>query len=148
MKSNHLPETDLQTRQYKNEIQVFDVFRNQWVKLTPEENVRQLLLHYLVNEKKYKKGLISVEKQITVNKLTRRYDAVCYNQYAQPVMLIECKAPEVKITNHTFMQVAQYNLTLKVPYLLVSNGITHYVCEVDFKQGEITFLKEIPAFHQ
>ncbi|MFI5204752.1 MAG: type I restriction enzyme HsdR N-terminal domain-containing protein [Flavobacteriales bacterium] len=141
-----LPAVELQFRPLKNGRQVFDIFRNKWVQFTPEENVRQHILHYLVNEKGYKKGLISVEKEITINQLSRRYDAVCYDVNGNPSMLIECKAPDVAVTNETFMQIAQYNTRLKVPFLLVTNGIKHYSCQVNTDTGEVTFLKEIPAF--
>lgn len=143
-----LPAADLQIRATKNGHEVFDVFRNKWVLFTPEENVRQHLLHYLVNEKGYKKGLISIEKQISINQLSRRYDAVCYDKTGKPFMLIECKAPAIAVTNTTFMQIANYNTILKVPYLLVTNGNNHYICQVNINSGEITFLKEIPPFTQ
>ncbi|MBI2968636.1 MAG: type I restriction enzyme HsdR N-terminal domain-containing protein [Bacteroidetes bacterium] len=125
---------------------IFDVFRRKYVSLTPEEWVRQNMLHFLVEEKKYPRGLIGVEKEIKLNRTKRRYDAVVFSRTAKPVMLVECKSPDVKINQDVFNQILRYNIALKVPYLLVTNGKNHYICKMESGAGSCKFLNEIPSF--
>ncbi len=105
---------------------IFDVYRRKWVILTPEEWVRQHTLRYLVEEKKYPAGLLSVEKAIKVNTLLKRCDAVFYNTARKPLLIIECKSPEVEINQNVFEQAMRYNLSLQVNYLFITNGLQHY----------------------
>ncbi|SHG27634.1 type I restriction enzyme HsdR N-terminal domain-containing protein [Flagellimonas flava] len=127
-------------------LQIFDLIRKKFVLLQPEEWVRQHVVHYLMLTKNYPKSLINVEKQLLVNKLKKRYDIVLFNPDGSIFLLVECKAPEVKIDQKTFDQIAQYNRMLKASYLMVSNGMDHYFCEMDFKHEKYQFLKEIPDF--
>ena len=113
--------------------------------LTPEEWVRQHFIHYLVDHRSYPATLIEVEKQFTHNRLTRRADILIYSRIAEPVMLVECKAPDVKISQETFTQAALYNLAFRLPCLVMTNGMTHYACRFD-KEGKYTFLDGIPAY--
>ena len=125
---------------------LYDVFRKKFVLLTPEEWVRQHLLHYLVNEKGFPPHLISVEKELLVEGQKRRYDAVVYDAHFQPMLLIECKAPQVAITQAVFDQAARYNRTLDIPYILVSNGLQHLMAKVDHQAGRYLFAPEPLSF--
>lgn len=121
---------------------LFDVFRRKYVVITPEEWVRQHLLHFLVAQKAFPISLISVEKELLVEGLKRRYDAVVYDAHFKPLLLIECKAPQVAITQAVFDQAAQYNRTLQIPYILVSNGLQHLMAKVDHEAGRYIFAQE------
>lgn len=125
---------------------IFDTSRKKYVVLTPEEWVRQNCVAYLRDHKGFPGSLLVVEKGIKVNTREFRYDIVAYNRKTEPVLLVECKAPEVKIDQKAFDQIAVYNIKLKVPYLLVSNGINHYCCRVDFENGVYSFLTEVPNY--
>lgn len=127
---------------------MLDVVRRKYVVLTPEEWVRQHCIHYLRDVKKFPVSLMSVERGFRTNTLNLRYDLAAFNKKAEAVLLVECKAPDVTIDQHTFDQIAAYNLELKVPYLMVSNGLKHYCCVMDFEEKRYHFLKEIPAFSE
>jgi len=128
----------------KNEI--FDDIRKKFVIVTPEEWVRQNFLRYLKEEKHYPSMLMSIEKGIKVNNMNKRFDAVIYNRNGQPLILIEFKSPNVKLSQKVMEQISRYNLSLKVSYLIISNGMSHYCCYVDQKTGAINFFNEIPDF--
>src|SRR6056297_2274258 len=119
---------------------IFDEIRKKFLLCTPEEWVRQNLVRFLVEEKQIPAGMIALEKQIRVHGLQRRYDAMVHDRNGKPLMLVECKAPEVKITQNVFQQIAEYNISFGVPYLFVSNGLKHYVCHVDTNLRKIQFL--------
>ena len=123
---------------------IFDPIRKKTVVMTPEEEVRQNLIRYLTSERGYPQMLISVEAPLKFAGAAKRTDVVVYNNKAQPLMLIECKAPDVAITNKVFEQIAVYNIPIKAPYLLVTNGIQSYCMRVDTK----TFLKDIPEYDE
>jgi len=125
---------------------IFDVVRKKYLLLTPEEWVRQNFIHYLNKEKKYPLGLMGIEKMVKYNSLKSRADIVLYNTDGNPNIIIECKAPEVKITQDTFYQIAKYNSKLKVQYLIVTNGMKHYCCSMDYDTNAVTFLEEIPVY--
>ena len=114
--------------------------------LTPEEWVRQNTIQFLLQEKNYPKSYLNIEKLIKINDITKRYDIVVFQPDGAIFLLIECKAPEVKITQETFDQIARYNLALKAQYLMVTNGLNHYFCQMDFENEEYVFLEELPAF--
>lgn len=130
----------------ENSIHIFDIIRKKFVVLQPEEWVRQHTLHFLIEEKKYPKSIINVEKQITVNKLKKRFDIVVFNSDGSIQILVECKAPDININQATFDQIAQYNIKLKAKYLIITNGLEHYYCQIDLEKEKYTFLKEIPDF--
>ena len=148
MKNLNLPDFDFRMRKSNNKTEIFDEFRNKFVVLTPEEWVRQNLLKYLNIEKNIPKGLMAIEKGLTVNRLKKRTDIVIYNRKGNPSMIVECKAPKIKISQDTFEQIARYNMTLKVDYLLVSNGLKHYCCIINFEKQWYTFIETIPDFGQ
>ncbi len=148
MQSLNLPAYHIQTKIHNGETYIFDIIRKQYVKRTPEEWVRQHIVHYLIHEKSTPRGLVAVEMALTYNNMQKRSDVVIYNKSGEPLMIIECKAPTVKITEKVFEQVAMYNLSLRVPYLMVSNGLTHYCCKVDLEQGNFSFLNDIPDYEE
>lgn len=120
--------------------------RKKYVALTPEEWVRQHLLQYMMIEKGYPAGLLSVEKKIILNGLTKRTDVVAYTKDARPLLLAECKAPEVKIDQHVFDQAARYNMILGVQFYVLSNGFDTYCCRIDHERHGYDFLPEIPPY--
>lgn len=127
---------------------VWDEFRNKRIKLTPEEWVRQHFLHYLVRDYAYPKGFIGVELGINVNRLNRRCDAVVFDETGLPLMIIECKAPNVPLTEKTLHQVASYNFKLQVNWLLLTNGLQTVVCYINAMENSIDFLEEIPSYNE
>ena len=125
---------------------VLDIFRKRFVKLTPEEEVRQRFARYLVDEKGFPASLLMTEYSLKLNKLSRRCDILVHKPAGYPALLVECKAPEVSISQATFDQVARYNLAFRVSYLIVTNGLKHYCCQIDFETERIEFLQEIPSY--
>ncbi|GHT54306.1 hypothetical protein AGMMS49982_18790 [Bacteroidia bacterium] len=134
---------DLRIKIQNNKEYVFDRLRKQYVRLTPEESVRQQFIKYLIHEKKYPESMLANEVSITMGNVTRRCDTVLYDRQLQPQMIIEYKAPTVTINQQTFNQIARYNTVLNVPWLIVCNGIQHYCCHI--VNGEYAFVKEIPC---
>lgn len=124
---------------------IFDPLRKKWLVLQPEELVRQLVIQYLLTEKGYLASHMAIERMLKVNKLTKRCDLLVFDRNQQPFLLVECKAPHVKIGQDVFHQIAWYNMPLKVQYLLVTNGITTYCCAMDYEQEDYQFLNEIPT---
>lgn len=130
----------------ENKQYVFDEVRKKNVLLTPEEWVRQNCVQFLIHEKKYPKSLISIEKKLSINSLTKRYDIVIFNSSGEIILLVECKSPKIKISQKTFDQVAIYNLAFKSQYLMITNGLTHYFCTVDYSKNKYSFLEELPIY--
>lgn len=126
-------------------VSIFCETRRKFVVLTPEEWVRQHVVQFLLNDKKYPKSLINVEKLLKVNGLSKRYDAVVFNPDGSIFLLVECKAPEVTINQQTFDQIARYNIEMNARYLMVTNGLSHYFCSMDYENKRYIFLKEIPS---
>ena len=126
---------------------IFDALRKKYVRLTPEEWVRQNFIKHLIEEKKYPSGLISVEMSVNINNQNQRSDIVIFNKQAKPIMIIECKAPCVKITQKTMDQAARYNWNLKVEFLVVTNGKSHYICKINHEENNYEFLQEIPNYN-
>lgn len=148
MQNLNFPKYDFKLKKSNNSIQIFDTIRRKWVALTPEEWVRQHMIQYLISEKQYPQSLFSVEMPITVNQTAKRCDIVLFNHEAKPLVIVECKAPSVELTQKTFDQAAVYNLTLLTHYLLITNGINHYFCMVDFENKKYSFMKDIPSFNE
>ena len=122
------------------QTRVWDILRKKWIVLTPEEHVRQLLIHYMIDSKGISKNRLSVEKQITVNDVKKRFDLCIHDSTGHPNVLIECKAPTVAIDQKVFDQVSYYNVALQVPYLLVTNGRLSYLCVIHHDSGTYSFL--------
>lgn len=148
MQNLNFPEYAFKIRTSEKLPQIFDEIRRKWVALTPEEWVRQHTVSYLIEAKRYPKQLIAVEMAITVNGCSKRCDIVVFNRNALPIMIIECKAASVALSQKTFDQAAVYNVKLSVDYLLITNGIQHYCCKVDTIAKKYDFLKEIPEYSQ
>jgi len=142
----NLPNAVLKIKLVKGITQVFDAVRKKYLVLTSEEWVRQHFIHYLNSEKKYPLGLMGVEKIVKYNGQSTRADIILYTNMGKPNMIVECKAPEVKITQDTFDQIAKYNFKLKVDFLVVTNGMQHFCCALDYENNKINFLKEIPQY--
>ncbi|MEZ4937030.1 MAG: type I restriction enzyme HsdR N-terminal domain-containing protein [Crocinitomicaceae bacterium] len=140
----NLPEYEFRIDSNEAGITIWDDFRKKHIVCTPEEWVRQNFLRYLVEEKGFPKGLIALEKLIKVNKKNKRFDALVHDSAGEPMLLIEFKAPDIEITEKTFHQIAAYNSQLQVKYLIMSNGIQHFACQVD--ENGIQFFEEIPEF--
>ena len=146
MQKLQFPTYTFRFKNSENKIAIFDEIRKKFILLTPEEWVRQHVVQFLLQEKNYPKSYINIEKLIKINSLTKRYDIVVYQPNGELFLLIECKAPEVKITQETFNQIARYNLVLNAKYLMVSNGLNHYFCQMDFENEKYVFLEELPSF--
>jgi hypothetical protein len=127
---------------------ILDPVRRKYVRLTPEEWVRQNFIQYLVNEGKYPAGLMGVEVMFLLNKLKRRVDILIHNRRGKPVMIVECKEPDVKIDDSVFDQIVVYNMGLKVPYIVVTNGIVHYACKLDTEKPGYNYLDVIPLYEE
>lgn len=127
-------------------VSVFDNIRRKFIVLTPEEWVRQHVVHFLLAEKHYPKSLINVEKMLKVNGLTKRYDVVVFNPDGSIKILVECKAPDVAISQTVFDQIARYNLVMDAEFLMVTNGLNHYFCRTDFEAKQYIFLKSLPEY--
>ena len=132
----------------ENKLYIFDIVRKKFVSLTPEEWVRQHTIQFLLKEKKYPQSLMNVEKQIQVNQLTKRYDIVVYRSDGSIFLAVECKAPQVKITQQIFDQIARYNMTLKAENLMVTNGLHHIFYQIDYVNQKYVFLEELPDFYK
>lgn len=146
MQNLNFPTYSFRFKNSENNVAIFDEIRKKFILLTPEEWVRQHTLHYLIQDKNYPKSHINVEKLIKINTLNKRYDIVVFQPNGEIFLLIECKAPEVAISQQTFDQIARYNLTLKAKYLMLTNGINHYFCQMDFENEKYIFLKELPKY--
>ncbi|MCG6186450.1 type I restriction enzyme HsdR N-terminal domain-containing protein [Maribellus maritimus] len=125
---------------------IYDFIRKKYVVLTPEEWVRQNFIQYLIHEKNYPASLMAVEKKLMVNHQPQRFDLLIYNRKGQARVIVEFKAPSVKVTQETFDQAVRYNMALKVKYILISNGMQHFACEIDYEKNSYTFLQDIPGF--
>ena len=142
----NLPDYEIKLSGTPDKPTIFDVLRRKYIALTPEEWVRQHVVQFLLQDKKYPKSYINVEKLIKINDLSKRYDGVVFQPNGDIFLLIECKAPEVPISQQTFDQIARYNLVLKAKYLMVTNGLNHYFCQMDFENEKYVFLKELPEY--
>lgn len=146
MQKLNLPEYNFRIKTEDEKTFIFDSIRKKFVVLTPEEWVRQNFIQYLKAEKKYPETLMAVEKQIMINQNQRRFDLLIYLRNGQPYLIAEFKAPGVKITQETFDQVVRYNMALRVERVVVSNGLQHFACEIDYIKNSYAYLPEIPEF--
>ena len=147
MQELNLPQYPLKIKEEGGTRYIFDSIRKKYLVLLPEEWVRQNFIQFLVRDKNYAASLIAIEKGLKLNELQKRADIVIYDKQAKPIVLIECKAPKVKINQEVFEQVARYNMVFKVPYLVVTNGLEHYCAKVNFETNSFEFLKDIPDYH-
>ena len=146
MKELNLPAYDVKIRGTRERPEIFDFLRHRFVALTPEEWVRQHFVHWLVDHKGYPKGLLGNEVALLCGDKTLRCDSVVYNKLTCPLMIIEYKAPTVPLTQRVFSQISAYNLLLHVDYLVVSNGLQHFCCRMDYDRQTYHFLQAIPDY--
>ncbi len=146
MQKLNFPAYQFRFKSSENKVSIFDRIRKKFVILTPEEWVRQHTVSYLIEEKKYPQSLINVEKLIKVNDLSKRYDIIIFKPNGDIFLIIECKSNTVKITQEVFDQIARYNLALNADYLMITNGLSHYYCQMDYTNQQYTFLKDIPDY--
>ena len=139
----NFPNYTFKIKNIENEDYIFDEIRKKYIKLTKEEWVRQNCVNFLVKEKKFPQILINVEKTLKINKLSKRYDIVVYNSDGSIKLLVECKSPEIKITQKTFDQIAIYNMSLNADLLMITNGINHYYCKIDYENQCYKFINDI-----
>ena len=144
----NLPQYEINITEKDGKQLIFDFLRRKHVTLTPEEWVRQHFTHYLVEHKGYPKGLLGNEIELRIGEKKLRCDSILYHKDAKPQMIIEYKAPSVQIQQKTFDQISAYNLLLRVDYLIVSNGLQHYCCKMDYEQQKYHFLEEIPDYEK
>jgi hypothetical protein len=142
----NFPSYKFRLKNSENKTLIFDEIRKKFVVLQPEEWVRQHCIKFLIEEKKYPRSLINVEKTLQINGMNKRYDIVIYNPDGTIFLIVECKSFKIKINQNTFDQIARYNLALRSQYLMITNGIEHYYCNIDFQNKSYRFLKEIPNF--
>lgn len=147
MQPLNLPTYTFKIKSNENNYVIFDIVRKKYVVLTPEEWVRQHFIHYLMEVKKYPISLIAVEKKLVLNNLTKRTDILVFNNKGLPNIIVECKAPSVKIDQNTFDQIARYNLKLNANFLIVTNGLEHYFCKMDKIKETYIFLESIPNYN-
>ena len=146
MQKLNLPEYDFKIKAEGETMLIFDNIRKKYVVLTPEEWVRQNFIQYLISEKKFPESLMAVEKKLSVNRQPRRFDLLVYRRNGQPFLMAEFKAPNVKITQDAFDQAVRYNMALQVGFIVVSNGLQHFACQIDYTKNSFLYLPEIPCF--
>ncbi|WP_191860103.1 type I restriction enzyme HsdR N-terminal domain-containing protein [Hanstruepera ponticola] len=148
MQELQFPTYSFRFKNSENKVSIFDSIRKKFVVLQPEEWVRQHCVQFLIKEKKYPASLINVEKELQINDLKKRYDIVVYNTDGSIHLIVECKAPKTSIDQDTFDQIARYNLSLNASYLMVTNGLNHYYCQMDLEKECYLFLKDIPSYQR
>jgi len=146
LKQLNLPEYSFRISGKEGEEMILDPIRKKFVRLTPEEWVRQNFVQYLIHEGKYPPGLIAIEIMSKFNKLKNRVDVLVHDRKGNPVMIVECKSPEIKINDEVFDQIVRYNMGFRVPYLIVTNGMDHYACKIDVENNKYEFLLVIPLY--
>lgn len=142
----NLPSTDLRVTIKDDKELIFDSLRRKYVALTPEEWVRQNFVSFLINHKGYLAGLMNNEVSLVQNGIKRRCDTLVSDKYGNPIVIVEYKAPNVEITQKVFDQIVRYNYVFRAKYLIVSNGLNHYCCCINYDEGNYSFLKEIPSY--
>lgn len=148
MQELQFPKYSFRFKNNENKVSIFDPVRKKFVVLQPEEWVRQHCIKYLVSEKNYPLSLINVEKELRINDLKKRYDIVVFNNDGSIHIIVECKAPNITISQEAFDQIARYNISLNATYLMVTNGINHYYCQLDMNNKCYLFLKDIPSYKE
>lgn len=142
----NLPKYDFNISQGEHGLTIYDTLRRRHVALTPEEWVRQHFTRFLIEERGFPAGLMANEVSLTQNGIQRRCDTLVADRQGNPLAIVEYKAPSVTVSQKTFDQIVRYNMVLKARYLLVSNGLTHYCCKIDYATGSYSFLPDIPSY--
>lgn len=136
----------LKVRTYSGKRQVWDSLRKKWVALTPEETVRQLFVQYLIREKGYNKNRLNLEKQLQVGERIKRFDILAWSPEMIPFLMVECKAPHVQLDSKVFFQIANYHLAIQVPFLVMTNGLSTFCCQIDTENQKVELLDCIPDY--
>lgn len=144
MRELNFPKFQFRFKNSKNKLFIFDEIRKKYVILTPEEWVRQHVVHFLIDVKGYPKSYINVEKVVKINDMNKRYDVVVFSPKGEIFLLVECKEPNVSITQTVFDQIARYNSSLNAQFLMVTNGLNHYYCKLDYINKNYQFLADLP----
>lgn len=144
MHNLNFPKYDFRFQKYQNKVRIFSQLRKKFIVLTPEEWVRQNCVMYLMHEKNFSSQLMNEEKKVDVNGMFKRYDIIVYTSTGKIQLIVECKSPDVNLTQDTFDQIARYNLSLEAEYLMVTNGLNHYFCQLDYEKQKYIFLPELP----
>lgn len=142
----NLPTFEYKVKKAAGKLYIFDVIRKKYVMLEPEEWVRQHFIHFLIGERKYPRSLVKVESGLKYNSLSKRSDILVFDRTGAPWMVVECKAPDIKIDDKVVFQAAVYNETLRAPFLTVSNGLQHLYATINWEQGTTQWLDQLPAF--
>lgn len=142
----NLPDYPIRLSGTQEHPSIFDILRRKYIALTPEEWVRQHFIHFLINQKNYPATLLANEIKLQVGNKTLRADSVLYDRELRPRMIVEYKAPHIPITQKVFDQISTYNMLLHVDYLVVSNGLQHYCCKMDYDNQKYLFLEDIPDY--
>ena len=148
MQELNLPRYEISVKRNGKRLTIFDFLRRRHVALTPEEWVRQHFVHFLVEHKGYPKGLLANKVELSVGEKSLRCDSILYDSNLKPRMIVEYKAPEVPVTQAVFTQISAYNSVLRADYLVVSNGLAHYCCRMDYERQKAEFLPEIPFYEE
>lgn len=146
MQKLNFPDYTFRFKNSENKVAIFDEIRKKFIILTPEEWVRQHVVKYILEQKMYPKSHVNVEKIVKVNGLTKRYDVVIFNPDGSIFLLVECKAPGITISQNTFDQIARYNMSLNAIHMMVTNGLNHYFCQMDYEQEKYFFLPDLPEY--
>lgn len=142
----NLPSYQIKVSGTQQKPTILDILRRKYVALTPEEWVRQHFVHYLIEHKNYPASLLANEVKLQVGDKTLRADSVLYDKQLRPRMIVEYKAPTIKLTQKVFDQISVYNMMLKVDYLIISNGMESYCCKMDYENRKYTFLQDVPDY--
>lgn len=142
----NLPSFDIRLQRDDEGVKIFDLLRKKFIILTPEEWVRQHFVNYLINHKGFPESLMANEIGITLNGTRRRCDTVVFDKHGSPMVIVEYKASSIVISQSTFDQIVRYNMVLHARYLIVSNGMNHYCCRIDYDNMSYDFLKEVPDY--
>jgi len=142
----NLPEYQFNIKKKDDSFIIFDALRRRWVTLTPEEWVRQNFVRFLIEQKKFPSALMNNEISLTQNGIKRRCDTLIADRHGEPLVIVEYKAPTVNISQKTFDQIVRYNMVLRAKYLIVSNGMSHYCCKIDYPGNSYMFLEDIPCY--
>ena len=146
MQALNLPKTDLKIVRKGERLMVFDALRRRWVALTPEEWVRQHFVRFLQEQRQFPAGAMANEVTVELNGMRKRCDTLVYGRHAEPLMIVEYKAPTVEISQQVFDQICRYNMRLRVRWLIVSNGLQHYCCLIDYDSMTYSFLPDVPCY--
>lgn len=146
MQRLNLPEYQFNIKNKDDVFVILDTLRKRWVALTPEEWVRQNFVRFLIDDREFPAALMNNEISLTQNGIKRRCDTLVADRQGAPLVIVEYKAPTIEITQKTFDQIVRYNMVLRAKYLVVSNGMSHYCCKIDYETNSFIFLEEIPFY--